>query len=366
MISTLHRSAAVLFATAVVSSLGTVGTVVAQNVLVSEVRADGERWVELHNRSGGAVDLSSWSLHYATLTVGMPKNYWWPFPAGTVMAAGGYLRVHWFQSASGAVAPGDLWTGTSPYGFLFGLGGEQLLASRGAFALFRSQDNALMNTASIIEDWVSWGGNGFQREGLAVQVGLWAAGRFLPAVPPSSSLARDPVQVGTVAFPDLAWFVDASPTPLGPNATGAVVQSYGAACVLPGNHLLGLPVLSVPSLPLVGNPSFGFTVENTTGVWGEFVLFAFGVAAAPAGTPGVLPPFAGVTCSQAIDLQGIAATWLVSGQILGTSVPLSMAGVPASAVGAELHVQALVLDLVPFVTPPFQGVSNALRLVVGQ
>ena len=43
-----------------------------------------------------------------------------------------------------------------------------------------------------------------------------------------------------------------------------------------------------------------------------------------------------------------------------------MAAVPASAVGAELHVQALVFDLLPYATPPFQGVSNALRLVVGQ
>lgn len=338
----------------------------AQDVLVSEVCAGNEAWVELHNRTAGAVDLSSWSLHYASLTAGMPQNYWWPFPVGTVLAPGGYLRVQWFQAAPGSPSAGTLWTGASPYGFLFGLGGEALHGQRGAVALFRSQDNAMMSTASIVEDWVSWGDNGFQREWLAVQNGRWSAGRHLPSITAGSSLARDLALVGAVAHADLAWFLDASPTPLQTNATGAVVQSHGQACVLPGNHLLGAPVLATTSLPLVGNPSFGFTVANTTGLWNEFVLVGFAAAAAAPGTASVLPPFAGVACHEALDLQQIVMTWLLPAQIVQTSVPLPLTNVPAAAVGIELHAQALVFDLLPYVSPPFQGVTNGLRLIVGQ
>lgn len=359
---TFHRSTAALLTIAAATSGGC-----AQDVLLSEVRADGERWVELHNRSGAAVDLSWWSLYYATHTVGSAQTYWWPFPQGTVLAADAYLRVNWFQTMpTGGAAPGTLWTGTSPFGFLFGLGGEPLHAAKGALGLFRSQNPAAMNDPAMLADWVSWGDNGFAREPLAVQAGLWTAERHLPPVPTNNSHARDPVLVGTVAFADLAWFVDASPTPLQPNATGAEVTSYGQACALPGNHLLGAPVLSTPSLPLVGNAAFGFTVANTTGVWSEFVLVGFAAGAAPLGAPSILPPFAGVTCQEAIDLTQIVATWLLPTQILTTPAPLSLAALPPSAMGAELHAQALVFDLVPYAYPPFQGITNALRVVVGQ
>jgi hypothetical protein len=362
MNSTFHRSTAALLTIAALAS-----TSLAQEVLLSEVRADGERWIEVHNRTGAAIDMSWWSLHYATHTVGSSQSYWWPFPQGTLLAADGYLRVHWFQvMPTGAASPGNLWTGTSPFGFLFGLGGEPLHAAAGALALFRSQDAAAMNDPAALADWVSWGDNGFTREPLAVQAGLWTAGRHLPPVPANSSHARDLALVGTVAFPDLAWFVDSTPTPLQPNATGASVTSHGQACALPGNHLLGAPLLSTPSLPLVGNAAFGFTIENTTGVWSEFVLLGISAGPAPLGAPSILPSFAGVTCQEAIDLTQIVATWLVPAQILTTHAPLSLAGVPSSAMGAELHAQALVFDLVPYASPPFQGITNALRVIVGQ
>ncbi len=363
MKSTLARHAAAFLTMTALAA----GPLRAQTVVISEVRADaGGRWVELHNRGSAAVNLASWSLHYASRTPGTPQNYWWPFPTGTVLQPNGYLRVHWYQTASSAVATGELWTGTSPYGFLFGLGGETLLGTRGALALFSTQQNANMNTAAYVADWVSWGENGYTREGLAVQQGLWTAGRHLGALPAGSSHARDPGMVGAVAFPDLAWFLDNSPTPGLPNVTGAVVQSYGQACVLPGNHLLGMPSLTAPSLPLVGNSGFTLTVQNTTGIFAEFVLLGFSAGAAPPGAPSILPLYSGVPCQEAIDTQQLLATWVLPTQILGTHVPMSMANVPPAAVGLELHVQALVLQLLPNSFPPYQGISNALRLVVGQ
>jgi hypothetical protein len=102
------------------------------------------------------------------------------------------------------------------------------------------------------------------------------------------------------------------------------------------------------------------------GLFGEFVLIGFSTGAGPANAPSILPPFAGNGCSQAIDAPGLITTWLVPAQIVSTSVPLSLHGVPSSAIGCELHAQALVLDLVVGAYPPYQGVTNALRLVVGQ
>lgn len=363
MISTLCRGPAAFFTMVALAT----EAVVAQDVLLSEVRADtGGRWVELHNRGTTAVDLSTWSLHYASRTTGMPQNYWWPFPAGTTLAADGYLRINWFQAGVNLPGATELWTGTSPYGYLFGLGGEQLLGNRGALALVRSQDNLQMNNPTLIADWLSWGEHDFPREPLAISVGLWANGRHAPAIPTGHSLARDPLQVGVVATPDLAWFVDNTPTPLQPNVTGAVVQSHGQPCALPGHHLLGLPTLQAPALPLLGNPSFGLVVQNTTGVLGEFVIVAFSAAAAPLGTPPLLPSFSGLTCQHFIDLPQLVTTCLLPSQLLATTLPLSLAGLPPTIVGAELHAQALVLDLMPNAWPPFQGTTNALRIVVGQ
>ena len=53
-------------------------------------------------------------------------------------------------------------------------------------------------------------------------------------------------------------------------------------------------------------------------------------------------------------------------QVMTTFVPLSLAGLPVELVGSELHAQALVLDLLPYADPPYQGLSNALQIVFGQ
>lgn len=361
MITTVQRRLAALFTTAALLLPG----LKAQDVLLSEVCADaGNQWIELFNRGASTIDLSSWSLHLASRTAGMPQNYWWAFPAGTTIASGGYLRVKWFQASAPGTAPGDLVTGNSVWNFLFSLGAEPLQADRGALGLFRSQLSSMMDTASIVEDWVSWGDHDFAREYLAIANGRWSSGLQTPAIAAGSSLARNVGALGTGVPHDQEWFSDPSPTPLAPNLTGGSVSSYGVACAVPGNHLLGQPLLRATSLPLRGNAQFGLALDHTTGIYGEHVLVAWSAAAAPAAQPSVLPPVSG-GCAESVDTSQLVALWLLPTQLMTTNLPLSLATMPSALVGSELHAQALVLDLLPYAYPPYQGLSNALRIVFG-
>ncbi|MFO1077266.1 MAG: lamin tail domain-containing protein [Planctomycetota bacterium] len=344
-----------------------VSAVRTQGVVLSEIRADAaERWIELHNRGSAPANLDGWSLFCATRTTGMPQNYWWPFPTGTVIAPDGFVRVFWHQDPSGPVAPGEYYTGTSPYGYLFGLGGEALHGDAGAVALVATQSNALMNTPASYVDWVSYGAHGFQRESFAVQNGVWTAGAEAPAIPTGQSLARDEAQIGAAATTAQQWFVDPTPTPMAPNIAGVLVASYGTACAVPGHHLVGTPLLHVTSLPLLGNAQFGFVVDATTGFYGEVMLLAFSAGPKPAAQPTWLPSFAGSTCREAIDPAAVIGCRIVPTHVAATSVPMSLANLPVAMAGVELHAQALVFDWLPNTYPPFQGISNALLVVLGQ
>lgn len=338
-----------------------------QDVYLSEVRADAtETWIEIHNRGSANVDISQWSLHCATSTVSMPQEYWWPFPLGTTLAPGAFARVHWFQSAPAVPIAGNYYTGTSPYGFLFGLGGEALHGDSGAAALFATQTSSQVNSPLVVRDWISWGGHGFTREHLAIATGLWHSDRQAPAILSGTSLARDPDIIGLTAHPDESWFTDYTPTPMMPNVTGAILQSYGTACTLPGNHLLGTPELRATSQPLRGNGQFAFAIDRTTGIYGEFAIVGFSSAAAPAGMPSILPLYSGNACRESIDTQLLVSAWLVPTSIISTIVPLPLTNLPPQVIGVELHVQALVVELLPATYPPYQGLTNALRVVVGQ
>jgi hypothetical protein len=363
MIHTVPLATAAFFATLAMAG----NHLAAQDILISEVRADGlERWIELHNRSANPVNIGTWSLHYATHTAGHPQNYWWPLPLGTTLGADEYLRVHWYQNAPGSVGAGEFYTGTSPYGFLFGLGGETLHGEAGALGLIASQQNELMNSASAVRDWVSWGEHGFQREFLAIQAGYWDDNRHCPAVPAGESLARNTASVGTTTTRDQEWFLDPTPTPGSANISGVAVSSYGQACTVQGHHLLGTPQLRVSSLPLIGNTQFGYLLDNTTGVFGECMLLAFSFAQAPSGLPSLLPPVPGATCRESIDTRFVLTTYVMSTHVVSTAVPMSLASVSPAMSGLELHAQAMVFDWLPNAWPPYQGLSNALRIVIGQ
>ena len=337
-----------------------------QDVILSEVRADtSQRWVEIHNRGAFVANLSTWSLYYATATPGQPQRYWWPFPTGTTLAPGGYLRVFWFQNQTTTPAPDEHYTGTSPYGFLFGLGGEQLHGHSGAFALLDTQQSSQVGSPTRYVDWVSWGQNGFMREPLAVQNGVWTAGVNAPAIPPGHSLARHVAVIGAVPTHEQQWFLDSSPTPMANNISGMVVTNYGQGCTANGHHLLGMPQLQTASLPLLGNAQFGYTVQNTTGFFGESMLLVFSAGAAPASQTSMLPFLPGPSCQESIHTGQIIGGMILPTNVMETHVPLSLAGLPRSMSGIELHCQAMVFDWLPHAYPPFQGVSNAVMIVVG-
>jgi hypothetical protein len=341
-------------------------TLPAQTVILSEVRADAEgRWVELHNRGAVPVDLSAWSLHHASHTPGMPQEYWWAFPGGTVLQAGGFLRVHWHQAVPATTTPGELFTGNTPYHFLYGLGSEPLSGTRGAFGLMRTQFPEYVAEVAYLEDWLSWGEHGYSREPIAIDADRWTDGRHAPAIPAGSSLARNTATIATLDLHDQQWFVDASPTPLAPNLSGAGVTEYGLGCAVFGHHLLGTPELHAPSLPLLGNAQFKLTVDNTTGIYGEYVMVVWSAGQAPAGQVSVLPPEPGL-CSELIDTSNLVSAWLLQAQVISTNVPLSLANMPPELVGSEVHAQALVLDLLPFAYSPIQGLTNGVKIVFGQ
>src|SRR5262249_30049590 len=153
---------------------------------------------------------------------GRPQTYWWPLPAGTTLAPGGYLLVHWYQDPPAAPPPNELWTGTSLWQFLFSLGGEPLPTRAGALAPLDSQQDALVNSASGFGGLVQYGGSGLPREALAVAAQLWTAGVALPAPAPGQLLARNPQLVGQLP-PEQQWLLDGSPTPLGANVGPAAV-----------------------------------------------------------------------------------------------------------------------------------------------
>lgn len=336
-------------------------------VLLHEVFADPHAvWIELHNRSEHAVDLSAWSLHLATRTANQPQTYWWAFPPNTSIAGGGFLRVFWFQPAPPAPGPLDLFTGATPYHFLFGLGGEPLDPRRGALALLRSQQSSAMNSPQIIEDWVSWGEGGFPREQLAEQAQRWRTGQFAAAIPAGHSLARHTALAGTATPHAQQWFLDATPTPLAPNLSGGTVQSYGQPCAALGHHLLGAPELQATSVPVLGNPTFGLRITNTTGLLGETVLVAFTAGAAPQHQRSWLPEFVtGSSCRELVDTGAVLGGIWLRATTWRTELQLPLGGLSPALAGLELHAQALVFDHWPFVWPPYQGATNALAITIG-
>src|SRR5688572_24630196 len=133
------------------------GTAPAQ-VLLSEINfvpqnAGDDQWIELTNTSNAQVDLTTWSLYQATNTFGMPNNYWFGFPPGTRIPAGGYLRVHWRAAIPTTPPPAtDVYTGNTVYHFLFGYAAEALAPASGALALFNSQQNIHMNDPAFLQD----------------------------------------------------------------------------------------------------------------------------------------------------------------------------------------------------------------------
>ncbi len=337
---------------------------VAQDVILSEVHPEAG-WIELHNTGTTTADLTNWSIYLATDTPGRPNNYWWGFAGGTTIAPDDFLRVHWMAPRQPATQH-EVYTGDTTFWFLFGLGAESLPATRGALALISTRNSQLVSSPVVFRDWVSWGSGGLAREDVAEQAGLWVQGHAAPAIPVQCSLAYDR-RVQTGANPELAWFVDPTPTPLQPNTTLASVETVGQPCTPIGHHLLGPPALATTSAPIIGNGNFALEITNTTGLFMETCVIGFSMQQSPASALSLLPTLSGgAACRQWIDPAAAFATVWLSSHPGRTSMPMSLQSLSPALVGLRFYAQAMVFD--PWTTswPPYQGVTNGLSIALGQ
>jgi len=254
--------------------------------------SNDDEWIELRNLGTTSVNISTWSIYFATDTPGRAQNYWFALPANTSISSQSSLRVHWMVPYQ-AKNLSEIFTGNSVFHFLFGYGAEELGdAANGALALLSTQNNALMNNASVFRDWVTWGngwtaGNRPIREDLAIQNQRWVANASVSTPRPGDSIAliytsqAEPTPVS-------AFFHDATPTPVLPNnpisglnhenASFTVLERPQGTPLQPCTGTGGTaPVVTALSVPTDGNVDFGLRLSNL--VPGQLAVLILGVAA---------------------------------------------------------------------------------------
>jgi hypothetical protein len=211
-----------------------------------------------------------------------------------------------------------------------------------------------MNTAAIIEDWVSAHVSNAKTSQQAAVVRRQEHTGDLRA-----SLARNTPRGRHGRAPRRSVV----PRQHADSATELAARKCSAADrgTLPGNHLLACRVDD--PLPLLGNAP-GFAIDATTGIYGEFALPSSPPVWGNSLPSVLLRPAGG--CHQAIDPTPMLAFRLLPTQIVSTHVPMSLAGLPPALAGTQLHTQALVIDLLPYTYLPYQGITNALRVTLGQ
>jgi hypothetical protein len=143
-------AALLLFPTA--GSAGTSGVVVSQiygggGNAGATLRND---YVELHNGGSGGVDLSGWTVQYATAT----GTTWQTTALSGTIAPGGYYLVQLASNSDvGAVLPTPQATGTSN----LGAAGGKIALVRGAAALTCGASAGSCGANSLVEDFVGYG-----------------------------------------------------------------------------------------------------------------------------------------------------------------------------------------------------------------
>lgn len=321
-------------------------------VTISEIDASStQAWVELLNRGANEVDLSNWSLYHATKTPHRSGTYWFAFPAGTRIAADGFLRIHWGAPLQATTDPREIYTGDKNWHFLFGHGFETLDPEQGALAVVRTSLNQEMNNPNIFEDWVSWGTSGFARENIAVQsmpFSLWKQGSFVPKPEGAASIALHP-PLDADPTPLDAWLVDYSPTPLAVN-----IGENSAIALDPRGCEVNKPepvALRVEGIPYHGNKDVSLVVDHTQGpafFEGLILMIANHGHTAPFGPCFVLELRPG--------------TWMLPAmgtQFGSTTVPAPL--IEPSLRGMAFDIQALVY------TPSlYFSFSNRVRLRISQ
>jgi hypothetical protein len=327
--------------------------IVISEVYFTRLAAGDDEWIELRNLGVNSVDVSTWSIYLATDTPGAAKTYWFAFPANTVIGTQSSLRVHW-MAPSQPKTLADVYTGNTVYHFLFGYGAEELgAAASGALAVLDTQNNALMNTASVIQDWVTWGSGWSSstrpiRESLAVQANRWVAGESIAPPLEGHSIALA-YPLNAEPTPAAAFFRDASPTPVlngnplsghnHPNAAFAVIERPRGnplpPCAGPGGTP---PTVTALSVAASGNVDFGLRLGGL--IPGQLGLLIIGLTSQA--TPWPLAP--GCTFNV-----GLSPALLLPYAITSTSIDqlLPLEGVPSGTIYAQM-VQLATLRAIGF------------------
>jgi hypothetical protein len=317
-------------------------------VAISEINfsAQGvgdDQWVELVNLGGESVELNGWSLYLATDDPGGFGNYWFAIPLGLELAPAEFLRIHWLAPIPfDPPGQGEIYTGDSTFNFMFGYFAEPLDPEGGALAVLNTQNNLLMNNSNIIQDWVSWGGNGYPREDLAIQAGKWTAGVSISPPQEEDSIAlnlamdRDPVALQ-------AYFHDASPTPNAANAVGGETRTFaGSSCVSGGGNS---PILATQSFPVIGNRDFSFRLDNTLGELNEIAVLVLSPNAIEPDDPSAPLPLLYSNCPIWIDLATAYGSVAVLTEVGSTTFPFDLAPLGPEFMGLEFYAVAAILNL---------------------
>ncbi|NUM43488.1 MAG: lamin tail domain-containing protein [Anaerolineales bacterium] len=159
-----------------VVSVGLAEQTAITDVVINEVAsypACGNEWIELHNRSTSAVDLSGWEL-------ADEDGFIYRFPALTFIPNDGYLTIY---LGNGTNTPTDLYTGQDFAG-----------------ALHDHEDQVSLYTNSVhtvatLVDFVQWDNNGTLSEPgddtLAANAGQWNNDTVVPAPTQGTTIGRD-------------------------------------------------------------------------------------------------------------------------------------------------------------------------------
>ena len=354
--SATFAAAAVAF---VVSAALPVDGLVAQaEPRITEVGFEGPGWIEIANVGDQSADLTGWSLYHAYEAPNQVGAAWWPFPNGFALAPQERVVVRWRTAAGGQIPPGEVFTGTRPGDFLFGLTAIDLDPSHGALGLIATQGNAQVGNADFFRDWMSWGLPGLAREELAVAAGLWVENYPASSVVrlPRPSLALDEIEGANRPASGAVWFRDESPTEGRGNHPGlGPLEVSGFGC----EFRVRAPVARlVPvSVPAVGNIDFKLRLEHDTilqpGPWiATFIISPFAVEYP------VPPPFP-APCRVLVDTTALVTVPIFEGRAFHEFAT----GVPPEAAGIRLFVQVAIIH-VGFGTGDF-ALSNRVGFQAG-
>jgi len=340
---------------ATVAWTGLAASNLSSQVIISEVDfSSADTWIEFYNQSPSDFDLSNFSVYHATKTPFRANDYWYAFPAGTVIKGKDYIRLYWGAEVP-LNPPGDtrnMFTGNSPMNFMFGHGFEKLDETQGALALCSTKLNSQMNNPGIFTDWLQWGETNFKRGQTAVNSRLWESNATtIPAASKSQSLIVIYDERSRLSPPPLtAYAQDDSPTPLGHNAFPLIRDDLGGACgaSTPGNSP-GNFQLKGSGFPFYGNANFGLSVDGTQGpAFFEAMILLFSLDSSMALSP--------MKVCDALDLNKLLYfSPPFATQVGETALSTPLNG-PSSLSNATVYIQGVVISQNYF------GVTNVLKL----